>query len=124
MADDRSQSSRPSWRRKTEPEPRPKKPGHRWTERRSPQDGGMKAPPSRMFQVAGGTAAFLGCLATLVFLILKISPPEPAAVFLVGANYATNLAVPHNVPGWEGLVGIRQVSEKPPPWSFFYPAAL
>ena len=60
----------------------------------------------------------------LVFLILKISRPEPAAVFLVGANYANNLAVPHNMQGWEGLVGIRQVSEKPPPWAFFYPASL
>ncbi len=71
--------------------------------------------------MACGIAAFLVCLATVVFLILRIRRPEPAAVFLVGANYANNLAVPHNVPGWEGLVGIRQVSEKPPPWSFFIP---
>ena len=74
--------------------------------------------------MAGGLAAFLGCLAMLVFLILKLRPPEPAAVFLVGANYATNLAVPHNVFGWEGLAGIRQVSEKRSSLPFFRPAAL
>ena len=76
------------------------------------------------FKWPAGSPAFLVCLATVVFLILRIRRPEPAAVFLVGANYANNLAVPHNVPGWEGLVGIRQVSEKPPPWSLFYPASL
>jgi hypothetical protein len=74
--------------------------------------------------VAFGIAGFLGCLAALVILILMIWKPQPAAVFLIGANYATNLAVPHNVPGWEGLDGIRQVSQKPPRWSLFYPPAL
>jgi len=74
--------------------------------------------------VAGGIAAFLGCLATVVFLIWMLIPPKPVAVFLVGADYATNLAVPHNVPGWKGLEGIKMVSEAERSWAFFNPAKL
>jgi hypothetical protein len=67
---------------------------------------------------------FAACLMLVVWLIWMINPPEPAAVILVGADYATNLAVPHNVMGWEGLKEIERLSQTPQRWSLFNPASL
>jgi hypothetical protein len=54
--------------------------------------------------------AFAACILGLVVLILMIQPPRPAAVVYVGADYATNLAVPHNVAGRNGIEKIRALS--------------
>jgi hypothetical protein len=62
---------------------------------------------------AVGVTAFVGCLALVIWMIWMLSKPQPAAVVLVGATYATNLAVPHNVLGWNGLAGIEQLSLAP-----------
>ena len=42
----------------------------------------------------------------------------------MGADYAGNLAVPHNVLGWKGLQGVEAVSRAPQPWAIFNPAPL
>jgi hypothetical protein len=67
---------------------------------------------------------FLACLVAAVVLIILIQPPPPAAVVLVGADYAENLLVPHNIPGWQGILGLEKVSKTPPRWSIFTPASL
>src|SRR5205809_7832519 len=108
MADERTGTSRPTWRGKGEPKPvaRPTQSDYKWTERGAKPAAASKRPGSRPFRVLGGLAAFAACLGMVIWLILMINPPEPAAVVLVGADYATNLAIPHNVLGWEGLKGI------------------
>ncbi len=67
----------------------------------------------------GGLVAFALCLGVVVWLIWMLSPPRPAGVVLVGADYAANLAVPHNVLGYQGLKGIEQLVKAPKPWSLF-----
>jgi hypothetical protein len=126
MADERSQSSRPTWRGNAKPTPvaRPKKTDYKWTDRGTKPDIAPKRPGSRPFRVLGGLAAFAACLGMVIWLILMINPPEPAALVLVGADYATNLAVPHNALGWEGLKGIEQLSREPRRRVLFNPAEL
>ena len=79
---------------------------------------------SRFIKIAGVLAGFAACVGLLVFLIFLFQPPKPAAVVLVGADYATNLTVPHNLLGWKGLEGIEAVSRTPRPWTIFNPASL
>src|SRR5262245_25713730 len=129
MADERSgtSKSKPTWRGKAEPTTvaRTKTSGYKWTERGStPAAPARKRLGSRTYRVLGGLAAFAACLGMVIWLILMINPPEPAAVVLVGADYATNLAIPHNVMGWDGLKGIEQLSRTPRRWALFNPAEL
>ena len=121
MADERFGTSRPSWKRKARPSPRPDGAAYKWPER---QPTPPKPRRSWNYKVVGAFVAFTAFLAFVVVLIVLIRPPQPAAVILVGANYATNLTVPHNVPGWEGLMGIEAVSKTPRPWALFNPASL
>ena len=119
--------SKPTWRGKPDPKPvaRPKTSDYKWTERGStPAAPARKRPGSRPYLVLGGLAAFAACLGMVIWLILMINPPEPAAVVLVGADYATNLAVPHNVMGREGLKGIEHLSRAPRRRVLFNPAEL
>ena len=83
-----------------------------------------ETPRSRSFKIAGALLGFLGLRGPLVFLIILFQPPKPAAVVLVGADYATNLTVPHNLLGWKGLEAIEAVSRTPRPWTIFNPACL
>jgi hypothetical protein len=126
MAEDRSQASRGTWRGKSEPKPaaRAKKADHKWTKRGAKPEGTVKGQGSRTFRVSVGLTAFGACLMLLLWLIWMINPPQPAAVILVGADYAANLAVPHNVMGWQGLMGIERLSRTPRRWSLFNPASL
>src|SRR5262245_10874438 len=124
MANERSQSPRATWRGNTEAKPsaRPQKSEYKWTERGAkPAAGPARGQGSRSVRIASGLIGFAACLMLVVWLIWMINPPKPAAVILVGADYATNLAVPHNVLGWQGLEGIEQLSKTPQPWSLFNP---
>ena len=67
---------------------------------------------------------FLACLLAIVVLIILIWPPSPVGVVLVGADYADNLMVPHNILGWKGIEGIEAVAKTPRLWALFKPAAL
>jgi len=67
---------------------------------------------------------FLACLVAIVVLIILIQRPPPAAIVLVGAHYADNLTVPHNVLGWKGLAGIKAVSQTRGRWSLLPRASL
>ena len=129
MADDRSQAGRRSWRGKPEPDrrERPKsteKSSYKWTDRgtRSPAQG--RPPGSRSVRVLAVLGGFVACLVGVIVLIQMINPPRPAAVVLLGADYASNLAVPHNALGYRGLEGIEQLSRTPKRWALFNPARL
>ena len=67
---------------------------------------------------------FLACLVAVVVLIILIWPPAPVGILLVGADYADNLAVPHNILGWKGLEGIAAVARTPRRWAVFSPGSL
>src|SRR5262245_50142909 len=99
MQDERTEPARPSWRRKVSPSPapRPEQSGHEWTKRRLRPAEEVKLPGSASFKVAGAVVGFLACLVALVVLIILIQPPQPAAIVLVGADYADNLMVSHNI---------------------------
>ena len=124
MQEERTEPSRPSWRRKAAAAPRPQPKGRewKWTERRARPAGEVKLPRSGSFKVAGALLGFLACLAALVVLIILIWPPSSVALVLVGADYADNLMIPHNILGWKGIEAIDALARTPPPWALFKPA--
>ncbi|QEH33047.1 hypothetical protein OJF2_15430 [Aquisphaera giovannonii] len=124
MADERARPSRPSWKR-AGGDPRAVEPSsHAWSRRSVSSVARPDAPRTKTWKVAGVVAALAACIALILFLILVFRPPRPAAVVLVGADYAGNLAVPHNLLGWKGLQGLEAVSRTPPRFSLFPPPML
>lgn|GEM_PF-3039563 len=122
MPDERSEPSHPSWRRKASPAPRTERPRHEWTKRRPRPVGEAKLPSSGIFKILAALLGFLTCLATVVVLIILIWPPSSVAVVLVGADYADNLMIPHNILGWKGMEAIDALVRTPPPWTLLKPA--
>ncbi len=57
----------------------------------------------RRLRIAALVGAFLVCTGLLVWASLWLFPPQPASLVIVGAGYETNLAVPHNAHGREGM---------------------
>ena len=109
---------RPSWKRKARPAPSPAtKSGHEWSKRNLKRVGQGKRAWSGTLKVAAAVAGFVACMAALVLLILLLFPPGSVAVVLVGADYADNLLVPHNILGWEGLVGLETLCKTSPRWT-------
>jgi hypothetical protein len=47
----------------------------------------------------------------LLWALSWLSPPQPAALLLWGAGYQENLAVPHNVYGWQTLSDFTTVAQ-------------
>src|SRR3954469_6549340 len=129
MADDRSQGSRGSWRVKTEPvrqgRPAPEeKSTYRWNARGMRPAVAGRPPGSRSIRLFAGVVSFVVCLGAVVWLIWMINPPKPAAGVLIGADYANNLAIPHNALGDKGLKGIERIARAPRRWTLFNPAEL
>ncbi len=129
MADDRSQAGRRSWRGKPEPDRRERqaqteKSSYKWSMRGTRLAPPGRSPRSRAGRLLIGLFSFAVCLGTVVWLIWMINPPRPAGVVLIGADYAANLAVPHNALGYQGLADIEQLSRTPKPWTLFNPARL
>lgn len=116
MADEPKDSPKPSWKRKKAASAAPAAPKrveasrHEWTKKRDKPADELTRPRSRALRVMLVGGAFAACILGLVLLILMIQPPRPAAVVYVGADYATNLAVPHNVAGRQGIEKIRALS--------------
>lgn len=117
MADESKDSPKRSWKRKNVAAAAPaaakrvEASRHEWTKKRDKPADELKLPRSRALWVMLVGAAFAACIVGLVVLILMIQPPRPAAVVYVGADYATNLAVPHNVSGRQGIEKIRALSK-------------
>lgn len=130
MADDRSEGSRPSWRGKgspdpkSQPTPKRKASSHLWAARGIHPDAGGRRWVVRRARFFAGLAAFAACLGVVVWLIWMISPPPSAGIVLLGADYATNFAVPNNALGRQGLATIERLSQAPRPWTLFNPGVL
>ena len=121
MADERSRPLKRSWRGKVR---QPDQSAHEWNRRRLRPVPETKSAGSRTIKIATVLTALAACVGLMIFLIFLWQRPKPAAVVLVGADYATNLMVPHNVLGWRGLKGIEAVSKAPRRWTIFNPASL
>ena len=50
----------------------------------------------------------------LIWVVLWLSPPQPARLVLIGAGYETNLAIPQNVPGRELLKDLEVLTRRSP----------
>jgi hypothetical protein len=93
---ERKQEARPAWQREVET---PAAPPGRWT---------------RKTKIGTGVLAFLLLNALLIFVIYWLWPPKPSCLVLLGAGYEDNLAVPHNVYGWEGMQGLAELAGSGP----------
>ncbi len=119
MPDDRSEAGRPSWRGKPEPDLENGRHRSREVVLHMEPPGAFSSVPAvvagvvRRARLFAGLVAFAACLGVVVWLIWMINPPRPAGVVLLGADYATNLAVPHNALGYQGLKGIEKLSRTP-----------
>src|SRR5262249_12618275 len=124
--DERNELSRPTWRRNETPPPRREREpsGYQWPGGAPRPVGGAKASQSGSYRIAVAVLGFLACLVGVVILIILIWPPDPVAILLVGADYADNLAVPHNVLGWKGLEGLAALANAPRRRAVFSPASL
>src|SRR5215813_11862835 len=124
MQYERTEPTRPSWRRNVAPPPQREREEYQWTRRTPKPAGGAQGPRSGSFKVVGAVLGFLACLVAVVILIILIWPPDPVGILLVGADYADNLAVPHNVLGWKGIEGIAALAKAPRRRAVFSPASL
>src|SRR5262245_13807351 len=66
---------------------------------------------TRKTKLGLGVLAFLLFNALLVWVIYWLWPPKPTCLVLIGAGYENNLAVPHNVYGWNSLEGLADLSK-------------
>ncbi len=64
-------------------------------------------------------ALFLGTVGLFIWVATKFRPPSPSYLVLVGADYADNLAVPHNLDGWQGLKALSTFAGGGK-WSFLW----
>ena len=126
MPDERTEPSRPSWRRKASPAPRPElsRPGHEWNRRRSRPSAAERRSGSGFSKLVGAVIGFLGFLAAVLVLIILIWPPASVGVVLIGAHYADNLLIPHNILGWRVIEELEALARTPPRWALFRPAGL
>jgi hypothetical protein len=58
---------------------------------------------SKRHKFAALAAGVFATLVALILVVLWLIPPKPACVFLIGAGYEENLAIPHNVYGRESM---------------------
>ncbi|HMB06137.1 MAG TPA: hypothetical protein VKP69_20690, partial [Isosphaeraceae bacterium] len=73
----------------------------------------LKLPRSKTARIVTAAASCAAVLGLIICLILMIQPPRPACMTLIGADYATNLMVPHNIFGVEGLRGLEALANRP-----------
>ena len=124
MADDRNEPIKPSWRRAAKPKARLEKSSHEWSKTRLRPVGREKRSRAWAFKAAAAAGLFVGMIGLVVWLIVMLSPPASVAIVLVGADYAANLAVPHNAAGMKGLDGLDKLLRTPRRMSWFRGAAL
>src|SRR4051794_13809328 len=119
MSGDRPRASRSSWRGGAPGSSRPEGLNYEWKKRFTGGSAVQKLPQSRILRIIGGLVAFTFLLVALIWLWFELGRSGPVDVVLIGADYATNLAVPHNVYGVEGLKGIESLSTAPKRFEFF-----
>ena len=97
----RSGGANPAWRQGAKAEVEPKL---------------QTSQSTRVIIAAASCAVAVGLI---VWLVLLLRPVRPACLLLVRADYATNLAVPHNVFGAEGVRGLEELAPPPKGWGLF-----
>lgn len=104
----------PAWRRDASAQPRDSRRG--WRKRPAPARGDR----ARQSKIVVGVAALLLGNVLLLATIYRLWPPKPACLVLIGGGYENNLAVPHNVYGWNGLTALADFTQSrsfAPKWS-------
>lgn len=62
---------------------------------------------------------FLGTVGLFIVVATRFLPPRPAHLVLVTAHYADNLAVPHNLPGWQASQALNTFAQQGH-WKFLW----
>jgi hypothetical protein len=100
MPGDPSRGQSPAWRNQGGPGERKKGAQPAWRkDQEAPHKSRRLSRPTKFGIVLGLCVVLVG---GLVWLLLMLWPPSSAALVVVGSGYEENLAVPHNVYGWDG----------------------
>src|SRR5437870_402955 len=77
-----------------------------WQKQVGTPAAGPRTPMARTTKLALAGLVLSVLLGSVVVVALWIKPLKPACLVLLGASYDDNLALPHNVYGWKGLVDL------------------
>jgi hypothetical protein len=109
MATD-SEASRPEgWNPSGSAAAAPRRGLPRW--RLEPRRPGRRRAALRTLATA---LCYLSLSGLLIWVVLWLSPPQPARLVLLGAGYETNLAIPENVYGREALRDLEALTRRSP----------
>lgn len=101
---------RPSWKQASKPSAsRRKASGPKWKKDAEAASGGT-GRRSRALRLVGAIVASLVCCGLLIWIALWLRPLRPSGLVLLGAGYETDLAVPPNVVGWNGLKALTELA--------------
>ncbi len=109
MADNPFHSTRPAWRG-DEPTKARREPQRPWRKEVEPS-GKKPRRLSKRAKIIIAATSFAAVVGAFIAILYLISPPKPTCLVLYGAPNETNLAVPHNVHGWQGLQVLAQLGE-------------
>ncbi|MFL5246138.1 MAG: hypothetical protein ACJ8FY_29060 [Gemmataceae bacterium] len=105
---------RPSWRDKVESTAAaPLSKGGRAWQTQKPVASLGKTRWSRRTRLVMASVFFLALTGALIWVATLLRPPRPASLVLLGASYDDNLALPHNLQGWQGLEDLAQLTNRP-----------
>src|SRR5258708_2130061 len=101
---------RPSWRDKVESTPAAMPKGGRAWQTQKPKAAAAKTGWSRRRRLLMAPTVFVALTGAIIWVAPHPRPPRPACLVLLGASYDDNLAVPHNLQGWQSLEDLAQVA--------------
>lgn len=126
MTDDASKTPRRSWRNPAQPAARPARGvDHAWKKRGDPASAPRVArAPSKNARIVRNLLSLVGTLLVIGWVISWYLPSRPACLVLIGADYAQNLRVPHNVHGVSALRGLEELTRRTAGLGWFNPPPL
>jgi hypothetical protein len=104
---------RPSWRDKVEAKGTATPKGGRAWQSQKPKATAVKTGWSRRTRLLMAATVFVGLTGALIWVATLLRPPRPACLVLLGASYDDNLALPHNLQGWQSLDDLAQLTKRP-----------
>jgi hypothetical protein len=123
MPNDPSHPSGPAWRQKVTGGRRNPQAQKAW--QKEAEVSVLPTPRwTRKTKVGVAAAGLLGVVGLLVGVILWWLPPRSPTLVLIGADYPTNLAIPPNVYGWQGLHALAEWVHSEPQSSFWGTSGL